>query len=467
MSRRLWYPLPGPQTMAYYSEADELFYGGAAGGGKTDLLIGLATTAQRRSIIFRRELTQLQPIVDRSIEIIGTQGIFNANLKRWQLNDGRLLEFGGAERENDVQKYQGRPHDFKGFDELPHFTEYQYRFLTGWTRTTIPGQRTRIVGAGNPPTDSDGEWVIRRWKPWLDEQHPHPATPGELRWFAIIDGVDTELGGPTAFVYKGETVQPKSRTFIPARLADNPYLMAQGYAATLQGMPEPLRSQMLYGDFKAGLIADPWQIIPTDWVKLAQQRWRDRPKPDLPQSAIGVDVARGGDDQTVIACRYGDWLAPLHAYPGTATPNGQVTAAFVLQAREGETAVNLDIIGVGAAAYDALLQSDAPNLIVSPVNFGAGTTATDRTGQLGFANVRAEAWWHMREILDPVSGEAIALPDDAELLSDLCAPRWKPVARGIQVESKEDIVKRIRRSPDKGDATVLAFYPIFAPLRGI
>jgi len=62
---RPWNPQPGPQTEAYYHQADETLYGGAVGGGKTDLLLGLATTQHLRSIIFRRQSTDLEKIWDR------------------------------------------------------------------------------------------------------------------------------------------------------------------------------------------------------------------------------------------------------------------------------------------------------------------------------------------------------------------------------------------------------------------
>ena len=69
----------------------------------------------------------------------------------------------------------GRPHDFIGFDEISNFTFGQYIFLTTWNRTEIPGIRTRIISAGNPPTNTEGEWVIRRWAPWLDPGHGNMA----------------------------------------------------------------------------------------------------------------------------------------------------------------------------------------------------------------------------------------------------------------------------------------------------
>lgn len=449
-----WRPLAGPQTSAYYSPADEVFYGGAAGGGKTDLLLGLAATAHQHSVIFRREYTQLKALIERSHDLFDGYGRFNANDNLWRFPDGRTLEFGAMQAEADKRNWQGRPHDFKGWDEVSNFLESQYVFVNGWTRTTTPGQRTRKVAAGNPPTDADGEWVIRRWGAWLDPQHPDPAQPGELRWYAMVDGQDTPRPDGQPFTHNGTTLIPQSRTFLPAGLADNPYLTHTGYEATLQALPEPLRSQLLFGNFQVGRGSDPYQVIPTAWVQAAQARWTPTP-PDRPLSALGVDVARGGDDATVISPRYGTWFAPLLHYPGTDTPDGPTVAALVVQALPGtgRPMVNIDVIGVGSSVYDHL--RGRCNAI--PVNVAAASTATDRHSHtLGFVNLRAEAWWRLREALDPATGDTLALPPGARLRADLCAPRWTLRAGGIQLESKDEIRKRIGRSPDDGDAVVLA-----------
>lgn len=462
---QIWTPIPNsPQEAAYYSLADEVFYGGAAGGGKTDLLIGLAITAHRKSIIFRREYPQLKDIVQRSRDLLsGTGARFNSNDAIWRnIPGGRSLEFGAVQYEHDVNKYKGRAHDLKAFDEVTEFTESQFRFLTAWARTTIPGQRVRIVCTGNPPTHADGEWVIRYWAPWLDDQHPNPARPGELRWFAVLDGKDVEVANGAPFEYKGETIQPRSRTFIPARLTDNPYLANTEYSAVLQNLPEPLRSQLLYGDFTVSIKDNPWQVIPTEWVRLAQARWTERADPG-PQSALGVDVARGGKDKTVIAARYGTWFAPLQKYPGTATPDGGSVASLVVQAVQDGAVINIDVVGWGASAFDVLHDQ---GWHVVGVNGSEKSNGTDKSGRLRFKNIRAEAYWRMREALDPKDGDDLALPPDNELLADLTAPRWKLSASGIQVESKEDIKKRLGRSPDCGDAVVLANMPDMSVVLG-
>ncbi len=73
LSATPWRPLPGPQTMAYESMADVIGFGGAAGGGKTDLAIGMALTQHHRAQMFRREGPQLVGIIDRLVEIVGSR----------------------------------------------------------------------------------------------------------------------------------------------------------------------------------------------------------------------------------------------------------------------------------------------------------------------------------------------------------------------------------------------------------
>jgi len=81
---------------------------------------------------------------------------------------------------------------------------------------------------------------------------------------------------------------------------------------------------------------------------------------------------------------------------------------------------------------------------------------TDRSGRMTFANQRSELWWRLRESLDPENDSGVALPPDPELLADLCAPQWKLLGMKVQVESRDDIIKRIGRSPDKASAVILA-----------
>lgn len=448
----VWVPLPGPQTEAYNCEADILYYGGSAGGGKSDLLLGLGLTKHQRSIIYRREGTQNLALVDRLLnEMLKERRGWNGKDNVWRGN-GRQIEFGACKDLGDEQKYQGRAHDLKGFDEITHFLESQFRFLMGWLRSPDKGQRKRIVCTGNPPTNQDGQWVKDFWAPWLDDKHPNPAQPGELRWFTTIDGKDMERPNGEPFMHNGKMIRPLSRTFIPSRVTDNVFMMDSGYEAILQALPEPLRSQMLNGDFSAGMEDSPWQVCPSAWVQAAMDRWSEDGKRGE-MSSMGVDVARGGNDKTIISTRYENWYDRLKRYPGMETPDGPTVAGLAISEQKDSAPIHVDVIGVGSSVVDHLNGND---IQVEAIN-GASKApehVRDRSGHLKFRNVRAWLYWSFREALDPKTGRNIALPPDTALKNALCTPVWKLTAQGIQIESKEEIIERLGRSPDDADAVV-------------
>ncbi len=348
------------------------------------------------------------------------------------------------------------------FDEITHFTENSFRFVTGWNRSDIPGQRCRVIAAGNPPTNAEGYWVIKYWAPWLDPKYPNPAKDGELRWFAQIKDkngrfVDMEVDGPNEITIPGEIypVKPRSRTFIRAYLTDNPIYMASGYMAVLQGMPEPLRSQMLHGDFLVGHEDHPRQVIPTEWVMQAQKRWTPDRDKRIRLDAIGVDVARGGKDNFVLTRRYGTWFDEQVSFPGQETPDGFAALQKIVEAiPPGENpSINIDVIGVGSSVYDIAKSAGLRAFAMDARHTSFGR---DASGAMGFAKKKSEWWWKLREALDPALGDDLALPPDRQLLADLTAPRYEYKAAGIQVEDKDDLVSRIGRSPDLADSLVLA-----------
>jgi len=474
-----WTALPGPQTIALETNADIILYGGAAGGGKSFLAIGKALLQHKRVLILRREFPQLAGLIETSKEIYSRYGKYTATPQpTWRLKykgQDKLIEFGSCQHEHDKNKYQGRAHDLRVVDEAANFLESQIDFIAGWVRSENPHQKCQLLLLSNPPTSSEGLWLFNWFAPWLDNKHPNPAAPGELRWFAKVNGEDKEVPNKRKFVLINDEIVydfdrslytadkiivPKSRTFIPARVTDNPYYVESGYIATLQALPEPLRSQMLYGDFLAGQQDDAWQVIPTEWVLQAQKRWRETPKPITPISAIGVDIARGGADKTIITKRYDNWVDKQITHPGKTTPDGDAVAGLVIKEYKDDPFVIFDVIGVGASAYDAfkrLITDPQRKLKVVPFHASEKSEARDKTKQLTFYNQRSEWHWKMREALDPANGMNIALPDDRELLGDLTAPRWELSPRGIKVESKDEIMDRIGRSPDKGDSCIYSF----------
>lgn len=455
-----WTPNPGPQTDALSTAADETLYGGQAGGGKTDLLLGLAVTAHKRSLILRRINKDAQKLVPRMVEILGSRNGYNGQLQRWTagaLGPGRQIDFGGCELEDDKQRYKGDPHDLIGFDEGTDFSYSQYRFIIGWNRSADLQQRCRVVVTSNPPTTAEGMWVIAHWRAWLDPLHPNPARPGELRWFTTgSNGEDMEVDGPEPFEVRGRMVRPRSRTYIPARLEDNPYLAETSYASVLDALPEELRRAYRDGNFSAGLSDQEFQVIPTAWIEAAQARWTpDRPR-GRAMSALGVDVAQGGEDKTVIASRYGGWYAPLVRAPGSTTRTGDDVTALVIRARRDCCPVIIDVGGGWGADAVGVLGRNG----IAVVGFLGQRISNrkDRNGQLKFKNKRAEAWWRFREALDPdqEGGSAIRLPPDATIKADLAAPTFEVRSGEIVIEPKEAIKKRLGRSPDDGDAIVMA-----------
>lgn len=461
-----WVPNPGPQTDAYFCEADELFYGGQAGGGKTDLALGLAVTAHRRSLVLRRINKDALKLVPRLTEILGTTEGYNGQLQRWR-KDAQQIDISGCEAESDKQRFKGDPHDLIDFEEVTDFLESQYRFIIGWNRSADPKQRCRVLCTGNPPTTPEGLWVVKYWGPWLDPTHPNPAKPGELRWFTTVNGKDTEVDGPGPHLLPGEDkpVRARSRTFIPAALSDNPDLAETNYDSVLAALPEELRRAYRDGRFDAALRDGDFQVIPTNWIIAAENRWKESGQTGLLMTAMAFDPAGGGRDSAELATRYGGWYARLISAQGPETADGSSAAATIIKHRRNNCPVVVDVGGGYGGPVTMRLEDNG--ITAHPFNGAKAATGRTKDGELAFANKRSEAWWRFREELDPdqEGGSAIALPPDPELRADLAAPTWRLTANGIQVESKVTvgpdgkvtggIVKRLGRSPGKGDAVVM------------
>jgi hypothetical protein len=478
MADVLWRPFANsPQLMAFNSKADITGYGGSAGGGKTDLIAGLVTTVHERCLVTRREKAQTEGVIQRLVEILGSTDGFNGQKAIWRIGS-TICEFAGLDNPGDEKRWQGRPHDLKAFDEVTEMRENQVRFVMGWTRTSNPNLHARVVMTFNPPTTTEGRWVLDFFGPWLLKTHPlYPAKPGELLYAAMLPGpdgksIDRWMPDGRRFVLEnGEPVYdfdeddyrpediivPKSRTFIPARLTDNPIYMATGYMSTLQSLPEPLRSQMLYGDFAAGISDDPWQVIPTAWIEAAQARWKPRaPKGEM--LSQGVDVARGGKDNTVIANRHQAddnpwWFDEAKVYPGSETPNGPMVAGLTIAERRDNAPVHIDVIGVGSSPYDVL---NGMGVQVIGVNVSEKAVAHDKSGRLSFFNLRSYLWWRFRELLDPANDTGIALPPDKTLAKELAAPKWSVAGYVVKVQSREEIIATLGFSPDRATAYILA-----------
>ncbi len=218
------------------------------------------------------------------------------------------------------------------------------------------------------------------------------------------------------------------------------------------GEKSSLYQAKVLGNFSAD---DEDAVIPLAWVEAAIERWHEwhragRPTPEGAQWN-GVDVGRGGDE-SIIAMRHGHVITELKADRGRDT----MAVARVVASLSGRAVV--DVVGVGAGVYDRLRE-----MKLKPVAYtGSGKTIMrDRSKEFSLYNTRSASYWHLRELLDPEFEPTICLPPDDLLISDLTTPKWEVTAgvpAKIKIENKDDVVARLGRSSDRGDAVAFSFY---------
>ncbi|MFF3096800.1 hypothetical protein [Streptomyces cyaneofuscatus] len=224
------------------------------------------------------------------------------------------------------------------------------------------------------------------------------------------------------------------------------------------GRDSAMYANRVLGEFHA---SDEDSVIPLSWVEAAVERWHewnDAGRPALDgRKIVGVDVARAGGDSTVLAFRTGLAFTELELHDREDTMETTARVQAAVQRIPGMVPV-VDSMGVGGGVVDRLRELGEPVLAYT----GAAKTKTrTREGEWGFNNTRSAAYWRMREHLDPAFAPTLMLPPDDLLLADLTAPTWKVttgVPPKIQIEPKEDLVKRMGRSPDRGDAVVMGLF---------
>jgi len=459
----VWVPNEGPQTEAYFSKADLLLYGGQAGGGKTDLIVGLALNEHKRVGVFRQQGGELTGLIDRMDAILEGAGHkpTAGNPPKWKGPEGRKIEFGHLEKPGAHKSWQGRDHDLKCFDEASQIAPHKIQYVLSWLRSAKVGQRCRAILASNPPMGGEGDYLLEWFGPWIDPMHKLYGTvkPGELLWAVFItDGDEARsiwCDGPEQVEIEGVLRTPKSRTFIPAGLADNPFL-GEDYRSQLDSMPEPLRTALLTGDFLAGRSDHAYQVIPSEWIRLAQDRWKERRGQRRRMLALGVDVAQGGPDNTSLAPLYdGNTFGEVTRAKGVDTKDGPAVGGLVVSTMRDGCVVAVDMTGGWGGGAKVHLEDNEIHVVGMVAS--EGSTARTCDSKIEFANKRAQWWWQFREALDPKSGDDVALPPDTRLSAELTAPRWTLSGKKILIESKDDIRTRLGRSTDDADSVIMAW----------
>ncbi len=211
--------------------ADEVLFGGAAGGGKSvgqilDALLYAISYPKSRQLILRRTFPDLErSIISQSLQII-PRGLaaYNAGKHRWRFANGSVIEMGHCAADKDVYQYQGAEYDVIRLDELTHFTEDVYVYLLSRLRGSLPYPR-QMKASTNP--GGVGHY-------WVKQRFVDIGAPGEIHAVADED---------TGIISK--------RLFLPSLLKDNPFLLAgdADYERRLLLLPEKERRALLYGDW--------------------------------------------------------------------------------------------------------------------------------------------------------------------------------------------------------------------------
>ena len=239
-SARIWKPFPRQEE--FLSLPDSIFealYGGAAGGGKSECLLlfplarGFYQHPRFKGIIFRRTYPELEKeIILRSLEWYPSTGAkYNDEKKRWTFPSGAIMQFGHAEYEQDVRKYDTTEYNYMAFDELTSFTKFQYSYLTLSRCRSSSRDLPAIVRCGTNPGNVGHAWV---------REHFIEAGPyGSI----LLD-----------------PITKTKRIFIQSLCTDNPHI-DPGYVNRLAGLPEAERRAKRDGDwyFFAGQVFDDWR----------------------------------------------------------------------------------------------------------------------------------------------------------------------------------------------------------------
>ena len=234
MTLRLDYQPTEKQALFHRSTADELLYGGAAGGGKSkaivmEALIDALEHPGVHSYLFRRSYPELRDTLIReaSASIPAELGHYISQKHDFVLRNGSVLHFRFCRNLQDAYRYQGVEMHRLYIDELTHFTQEIYDYLKTRVRAAnMPGLRPRIRCASNPGGVGHG-WVKALF---IDGKQPF------------------QIYSETVFSSVLNYAAPVTRQYIPATLADNPHLGAE-YAFQLEQKPEALRKALLLGDW--------------------------------------------------------------------------------------------------------------------------------------------------------------------------------------------------------------------------
>jgi predicted phage terminase large subunit-like protein len=272
-------PHSGPQEQFLSTPADIAIYGGAAGGGKSYALLMEPLRHVDKpgfgAVIFRRtypEITNEGGLWDTSEKLYSLYGARpRPSFLEWVFPfASTVVKFAHLQHEKDKHAWQGSAIPFIGFDELTHFTRGMFFYLLSRNRLTHDCKvRPYVRATCNPDPTS---WVADFLSWWIDPKtgYPIPERAGKLRWF-IRDGDSLVWSSKREdLLGKIDGVVPKSVTFIPSKLTDNPTLMRQDpqYISNLAALPTVDRMRLRDGNWKVRAVQG--MMFRRDWYKIIE-----------------------------------------------------------------------------------------------------------------------------------------------------------------------------------------------------
>jgi len=204
-------------------------------------------------------------------------------------------------------------------------------------------------------------------------------------------------------------------------------------------------------------------LIPYEWIEKANIRWRELQEtnsiPSVPMR-LGVDVAGMGCDSSVLVPRYGDYVGKILMHQSGGKADHMHVVGMIENAlRSEKDFAFIDTIGEGAPVLSRLVELGHSNCVSCKFSESA-KGFHDESGEYEFANMKAYLYWAVRDWLDPKNGHNPALPPDDMLAEECTETHWNLTSAGkIAIEKKDDVKKRIKRSPDKLDGLANTFYP--------
>ena len=277
-SEIVFQPNAGPQEEFLAASEQDVLYGGAAGGGKSFALLAdplrYCHNPNMRGLLLRRTLDELTELIDKSRQLY-TKAFpgakFRESKSTWVFPSGATIWFTYLDRDKDVTRFQGQAFNWIGIDEITQYpTPYVWDYLRSRLRSTDPElQKSLNMRCTANPGGVGGWWVK---KMYIDSRTENVAFPAydidTMKPFVWPTGHE-KAGQPLFF-----------RKFVPARLTDNPHLMADGqYEAMLRSLPEVERKRLLEGDWdvaegaafpeftRSKHVVEPYDL-PTNWPRI-------------------------------------------------------------------------------------------------------------------------------------------------------------------------------------------------------